>query len=86
MYKNIVLKRLNDGSATENILQYGFTDITPDVDFYDDNKYFEKDGILYEFTGWNVHKKMFASINMKIVGNIEWNRTLMSRKEINKND
>jgi hypothetical protein len=71
MYKNIVLKRLNDGSATENILQHGFTDITPDVDFYDDNKYFEKDGILYEFAGWNIHKKMFASINMKIVGNIE---------------
>ena len=56
-------------NAVEVILDSGFEDISPDADFYDENKIYKKDGKYFMFEGWNMKKVkrkcIFPSLNMK---------------------
>ena len=62
----IVLNASGFTNAYDVIMHYGFTDMLPDVDFYE--KYYRKNGIDYVFYGWNLKKDerqtKYPSLNM----------------------
>jgi hypothetical protein len=55
--------------ATEVIADNGFTDIFPNMDFYEEEKVYKKNGKYYTFAGWNSkvikRKRIFPSLKME---------------------
>ena len=49
----IIIQANGKTDATEVIADSGFTDVFPDMEFYDTKKVYKRDGKYYIFAGWN---------------------------------